>query len=183
MNRKEYMKEYSKKWRQENKEEIKNNNAAYYVKNKEKIDASNKKWALENPCKVLEMHKNWQKTNPEKRSNSILKYYLGHKEQESIRGKKYRLEHPEVRKEWKLNNPDKIGIYRDKIRIKRRLWGPPVYMNKKFAGAVRHHLEKQLIMWIPEWLHKKKGFWHDLEKGIGMVKMNTWAMAWFEGLI
>ena len=31
--------------------------------------------------------------------------------------------------------------------------------------------------------HKKIGLWHDLEKGINMVKMNAWAMAWYEGLV
>lgn len=46
--RKIYMKEYSKKYRDENCEKVKEKNRIYYIKNKDKIDDRNKKWIKEN---------------------------------------------------------------------------------------------------------------------------------------
>lgn len=49
----------------------------YYLKNREKYDARNRKWAKEHPEKIKEYGRNWQKNNPEKARSNRLKYKYG----------------------------------------------------------------------------------------------------------
>ena len=102
-NRKEYMKEYNKKYRAEHKEEMKEYNKRYSSINKERR---------------RELHEEWVKRNPDYMKQYNKKYNKEHKDEMKERNRKRREDNPEkhneYNKRWAKNNPDKI---REKTRI------------------------------------------------------------------
>jgi len=81
------------KYRSENKEKIKKQSAAYYIKNKDRIDAANKQWALGNMDKRTE-------------------HYQSNKEKIKIRDKEYREKNitkiKAKKAQWRSENVSKI---------------------------------------------------------------------------
>jgi len=54
------------RWAKENPEKVKRSDHFYYLKNKKKILARNKKWAKENPEKHKECLRKWRENNKKK---------------------------------------------------------------------------------------------------------------------
>ena len=97
---------YQKKWHFENKRKKKGYNKKYYVENKEKVKIYGKKYYTENKEKMKEYNK---------------KRYLKNKEKIKVGNKEYRLEHPEYMNKWQKENPGKIKEY----SLMRRGYGKP----------------------------------------------------------
>ena len=66
MDKKEYNKEYVKKWRLDNPEKVKEYKKKWRLDNPEKDKEYRKKWRLENTEKAKEYKKKWRLDNPEK---------------------------------------------------------------------------------------------------------------------
>lgn len=111
----------------------------------------------------------WQEAHPEYVAEYHKKYYQENKERGAEQARK-----------WQKANPEKRVKRNRKAKLKRRLWGKPTYLNARFEGSASHHMEKLVVIYIPLWLHKS--VYHDLERGINMLKINDLAMAWFEAL-
>ena len=93
--RKAYMKEYNKRYRDAHKEEKKAYMAKYRETHKEEIKAQRKKYNSENREKLLEYYRKYHKLHQEKEKA----YRDSHKEETKIRRKKYYEEHKEESKE------------------------------------------------------------------------------------
>jgi len=97
---KEEKKEYMKKWRENNKEEISIKAKKQYQNNKEEIN---------------EKHKEYRKNNKDKLSEYAKEYRENHKEEASEYQKEYRENNKEeldkYNKEWRENNKDKLSEY------------------------------------------------------------------------
>ena len=50
-------------------------------------------------------------------------------------------------------------------------------INKPFEGSVFHHLDKDVGVYIPEWLHR--AYPHNQWTGQGLDKMNETAISWW----
>ena len=100
--------EYNKKYREENKEKIKQREKKYREENKEKI----KRKTEENK----ENRKEYYKINKEKHKILTSEYYLLHKEDIKDRVKKYNIENKEKiklkHKEYYNSNKEKLNKYR-----------------------------------------------------------------------
>lgn len=158
------------KWQKTHPERMAVANKKCYQANPEKAKTRAKNWQEANPEKVVAARKKWEGSNPEKLKKYSKKYYQENKEKIIVKSKK-----------WNKANREKQSEYNNNKRFKRRAWGKPTYLNVPFKDSVSHHLEKQIIIHIPETLHQS--VWHDLEKGTNMLKINGLAMAWFEGLV
>lgn len=89
---------------------------------------------------------------------------------------------PEKVEEWKKANPAKVAEFINKLKFKKRPGRITTHsINTRFEGSSAHHMEKYIVIYLPDTLHKSVR--HDLEKGTNMLKINDLAMAWFEGLI
>jgi hypothetical protein len=52
-------------------------------------------------------------------------------------------------------------------------------LNKKFIGSEAHHLNKELVVYIPKLKHRKHYGKHCVHKPETMVEVNTEALTWF----
>jgi hypothetical protein len=163
--RREEHPEYGIKYREEHKIERNNKSKIYHLENKEQIVLKKREYRL-------------------KHKNEISKYKFENKEEIKKYRKEYYLKNKNKIIEqvinWNKANPAKIRSYKNKKRFNHKDW-TSIPFNTFFEGAVGHHYDKFHIIWIPEPLHKS--FWHDLEKGTNMDKINAWAFAWYEGLV
>tara|TARA_R110001592_G_C12947866_1_gene731056 strand:+ start:117 stop:884 length:768 start_codon:yes stop_codon:yes gene_type:complete len=133
---KEKIKERSKEWRLKNKEHIKE----YYLKNKEKIKEYKKEYQLKNREKLKKIHKEWRVDNKE----YIKEYLLKNREQTIGTRKKYRLKNREKlnkrTNEWKLNNKERVKEYTREYTRERRKTDP----NFKLLANLRSRIWKIL---------------------------------------
>lgn len=61
MDRKQYMKEYNKKYREKNKDKLKEDRKEYYIKNKVKLRKVQKIWEEKNAEKIKQQKREWYK--------------------------------------------------------------------------------------------------------------------------
>ena len=90
---KEHMKEYMKEYRENNIEKIKEYNKQYRIENKERRNKKSKQWREDNPEKRKEYGEQWLKDNPEYSKQ----YYQKNKERMD-----------KQHKQWKKDNPKNI---------------------------------------------------------------------------
>jgi len=90
----------------------------YYLKNREKVLARNKKWNKEHRKEMTERAKKWAENNPEKIKESLKKYNDNYPERRKLQYRKYRETHREkVRKtqrDYFRKNPS--AQHRNKIK-------------------------------------------------------------------
>jgi hypothetical protein len=131
---KEIIKQRQKKWREENKEYRKKYYKKHYEENKELIKENAKKYYKENKESILKYHSKWRKENKEYSKE----YYKKNKE----RDKKYREENKELKKKYdkkyRKENKESILKYQSKWR-KEKLKTEPIY---KFKYVTRNLLIK-----------------------------------------
>ena len=124
-----------KKYRQENKEKIKERSKEYYQENKEKIKEKIKKYYQENKEKIKERKKEYYQENKERSKERSKEYRQENKEKIKERSKEYRQENKEKikerRKKYRQDNKEKIKKYRqdNKEKIKER--GKEYYQENK----------------------------------------------------
>lgn len=81
----------------------------------------------------------------------------------------------------KRKDPETIHTKNETIHTRNRRRRKATFLNTWFEGSSAHHMERQIIIFIPAQLHQSVK--HDLVKGTNMLKINGLAMAWFEGLL
>lgn len=87
--------EYDRLYREEHKEQIKENDKQYYKKNRDKYIERTKQYYEENKEKVNEKHKKYAQDNKEHIKEYMKDYYQEKKEQFKEHNKQYREEHKE----------------------------------------------------------------------------------------
>ena len=150
--RKEYQKEYNKKYYQENKEKRKESYKKYYQENKEHIIEYKKKWEEENKERVKGYKKKWEEENPEYR-------------------KKWVEENPEYRKNWQKEKYHTDPCYKLRTLTSRMIYsalkegkgGESMlpYVDWNSYKELEEHLESQFEDWMTWDNH---GVWHSTEK-------------------
>lgn len=116
-------------------------------------------------------------------------YYQTHK-QKWDKIIKWKKDNPEYMRNWRTNNKEGIKAYfeewlkthKEQIRelwakhtSKRRNLGF-IYLNEQFEGAVRHHINKEYIVWVPKELHRS--VYHNVWTGQGMTEINNKVFEW-----
>jgi len=130
-NKKEYMKNYLKIWRKNNKEKSKQWHANYYEKNKEKLLLKMKKTRLLNKEKYNQTEKIWRKNNKEHIKEKNKTWYQKNKDTYNKKRKENRKNNPKIwetyehRKEylknWQKQKRQKNLLYRLNSNISRRI--------------------------------------------------------------
>lgn len=107
-------------------------------------------------------NRNWRKNHPD---------YI----------RNWRKNHPEqckkLRKIWKKTHPEKEKEHWGKINHKRRSLGF-VPLNKPFAGSEAHHIDFELVVYIPKELHKSIP--HCIFTGSRMTEINDKVFEWLD---
>lgn len=136
----------------------------YYLKHLEQENNRIKKWCLE---------------HPDRRKNHVKKYRQTHKEQYNKTRKKYRKTHREQEnkqhKKWVKKNPEKAKEMWAKHVHKRRGLGFDI-LNEPFEGAIKHHIDKKCVVYIPEQLHNS--IRHSVLKNKNMTEINDKVFEW-----
>jgi hypothetical protein len=138
----------------------------YYNNHREEQIEKALKWNREHMPQFREREKTRYHKNPLSR-NMILK-------RNSKWAKKHRSQIREKHKEWIINNPERFAEIQARERHRRRGLGY-IPLNISFIGAVRHHIDKSHVVFIPKELHNQ---YHCLKTGRGMKKMNNKAFEW-----
>ena len=160
VNRKRYMREYSKRWREENKEKIKKHAKEYRKNNFEKIKKRTEIWYENNKEKVREYKKQYRENNFEKVKEYMKKYRKDNCEELSRASKIYRLKNFKKEKEYKRlyyiknrerfrrysmlrfeNNREKIMEYRKRYMAEKRKINPKFNLNCKMSIIIRYSLK------------------------------------------
>jgi|SRR5208337_1195837 len=117
------------------------------------------------------INKKYNLTHKEQRAQ----YYQNHKEQLLEKQKKYYWGHLNQQinasKQWKKDHPDGVR----KSKAKRRGLGF-IPLNEPFEGAVRHHIDKEHIVFIPRELHESVH--HSVLRNENMTEINNKVFAW-----
>jgi len=109
-------KDYTQKWKKNNREKVLKSNRAWRQKNKEKLKQIYKDWRDKNKEKIKEYRKRYKELHPEKMKKSRKKYKLLHPDKVKESSKKYKLLHPRPKKERIIKEPKK-RIKGKKIRF------------------------------------------------------------------
>ena len=110
-----------------------------FYKNKHRNDGYSD-WCI--TCEK-ERHKKYHIANKEKRNTKNKLWRTNNKEKEALR-----------KLSWKRKNPEKRHIVDVRHNTKRKRNFGYVKINKKEYGTVGHHIDKNLVVYIPENLHK-----------------------------
>lgn len=101
-------KEYMKKYLEKHKEELKERSKKYREEHKEELKERSKKYIETHKEKINERNKKWYKENKEKRREYNKKYRKEHKEEIKKYREKNREKNRESSKNWALENPEKV---------------------------------------------------------------------------
>jgi len=141
-----------KKWRQENKNKIREYQKKYHQENRDKELDRKKKYRQENKNKLREYHKKYHQENRDKELDRKKKYYRENREKELDRKKKYyrenkeryrkynkkhRQENTEYHKKWRQENREKLREYH-----KNRCNTDPLYkLRKNVRKSIHRYLK------------------------------------------
>lgn len=98
----------NKKWVEANKDKAADSKRKWAENNPEKVLASKSKYYESNKDRVRQISRDWKRANPEKVSKSSSIYFQNNKE------KIY-----EYKKNWDKNNPEKLSQYRSNYRARK----------------------------------------------------------------
>jgi hypothetical protein len=113
---------YTKRYYKNNIEKMKEIYYNWRVNNSEKLRNNRKQYRINNPKKVKQAHDKWNKNNSEKIKQSERYYYINNSEKRKEYVNKWNKNNPEKRKEWQMNNPEKVIMKSTKSRFKCK-WG------------------------------------------------------------
>ena len=128
--------------------------------------------------------KEYRKNHLEERKKSDKKYRLTHKRRRNACYKEYmrqycrnwRKSHSdrEYRRKYRAKNPARTKTIDSKHQAKRRELGF-IPLNEPFAGSVGHHIDKNFVVYIPEFIHTSIP--HNVFTGQNMNIINAKAMS------
>jgi len=108
-NRREYLKEYGKRYR---------------LKNKKNINERMKKYRIEHKEEIYERDKQYRENNKEKLAEYFKQYRQSHKKQLREKGIQYYYNNREkmlkYSKQWQKDNPERVAIWKKRLYDKRR---------------------------------------------------------------
>ena len=134
-------KEYHKKYYKDNKEKLKETTKKYYQKNKEQRKKTIKKYHKDNKEQIREYQKKWHQENKEKLKENAKKYYQENKEQIKETAKKWHQENKEQRKEykkkWRQENKGQIREYLKNRRKTNPLFKLSCNLRQRTSNAFR----------------------------------------------
>jgi hypothetical protein len=141
----------------------------YYQENKENQVARALKWNREHMEQIKEREKNRYHQNPESKKRTL--------ERNSRWSKQHRESVTKRTKKWRLNHSEQFKEMQAKEASKRRGLGF-IPLNEPFDGAVRHHIDKEHVVYIPEELHVSVS--HCIWTGKGMEEINAKVFEWLK---
>jgi len=121
-------------------------------------------WQTNNPDKIKAI----QRKNYERHKNERHKYYLKHKQMFVLNNQHFKSRHPDEFR--KIQH-----VASNKCNIKRRCFGF-IPLNDYFDDCVAHHINKDLIIYIPQDIHRS--FYHSVLQNRNMVEINSLAFTW-----
>ena len=153
-----------KAWRKKHYAEHREENLArvkkYYATHSEQRRSYSKKWAAEHPEQKKAKQAKWDAT---------------HRKRKAELWKKWRETHPEGRKEYQkryrktTRGKETNAISHAKYHAARKGLGF-IPLNEYFEGAVKHHVDREHILYIPLEIHKSIP--HSVRKNKNMNKIN-----------
>ena len=146
--------------KEEKKEYMRQYSKQYYQENREEILREERWHSQRHKERIVR-----QKEQRERQRKHQHEYYLSHREERLAYGKY-----------WRDSNSDKTREERKRSRSKSRGLGY-IPINKYFRGSHFHHLDKDIGVYIPEWLHM--AYPHNLWTEKGMDKINAAALYWW----
>lgn len=117
----------------------------YYKEHKKETAIATTKWNKEHPERRREISRNSAKKNYNKDKQA--KWRRENPEKAKIIANKHQ-------KKYRKNNREKSNIIRKRVLNRRKRNFGYIPLNNKFPGSVGHHISKDLVIFIPEELHK-----------------------------
>ena len=167
------------KYREINKDKIKQRKKQYRLTNKEKLKEKRKEAHLKNPEKSKEYYN--------KHKDEINKYLIEHKNELKEKRKKYYQKYKNRAKEYYRKNRDKIlkqrkqyqktftgKIIAAKIYSKRQRELGFQPLNDYFENSNAHHLDKKNVIHIPSKLHKVYCHRQNNEESMKNINLKAW---------
>lgn len=115
--------------------------ADYVARNREQLNAAKLRWYYENIERAQANNRRWYRENRDRVLLSARAYYLAHREQCLARARRWRAEHLELQrfltKRWIAAHPDRMAIYYQRNRERRRLLGIDSRRRRLETAAVR----------------------------------------------
>ena len=135
-----YNKEWSKNWRENNKERIK----AYRQKYQDKARLKQKEWRERNKDKIIKHDKEWYKTHKNYYKENNKKWHQNNKEYLRLKKKEYRRNNQDklkiTRKKYIQNNKDKIRL-KDKEHYEKN---PKMHLKSKIKQLKKNAIPFKL---------------------------------------
>lgn len=132
---------------------------SYYVEHREALNEQGRKYHAEHRESDLARERVWRET---------------HREEIAAYGAEYALINRDAlaakTRSWKSENPLRVLINNRKHKAKRRVLGF-VPLNQPFDGCNGHHIDRELVVYIPEVLHMS--IRHNVWNGHNMAKINA----------
>lgn len=147
-------------------ERIKARKKAYRLAHPEMAKKRSKIWYLKNTELAKGRAKIWSLAHPEGRQRWLLvnkQYVVDYK-------RKWDLKNPEYDKEYRQSPAGKESARKHRA-VRRTLGFDPI--NKPFPGAEPHHIGREMVIYMPEKLHKS--VWHSVTRNINMGQINKLA--------
>ena len=135
--KKQWKKEYNKKYRQKNKEAIAEYKKKYDQKNKERKAEYKKEWYQKNKEAIAKYAREWYQKNKEHMKEASAEYYQKNKERIAEYNKEYN-------KEYRQNNKEAIAEYNKEYRENKY----STNLDYKFRILLRNALYKNLKRYL-----------------------------------
>lgn len=150
---KEEKREYDKNYAIKNKEKIKEQQREYYIKNKEKINKRNKEYKIKNKEKMKEQSQKYHKINKIKINLNKKQYRIKNKEKIKERNKEYKIKNKEEikkrNKEYRVKNIVKIKKQvRSKNGIIKRIYLDQIQSSKRRNHQPPLYTNEELKKWM-----------------------------------
>lgn len=155
------------------------------VQTKEERYLQRKKYREENKDILKQQYNNWYKENKDKRKEYNKEYSIEYRKNNKNKRKEYRDNNKDSinkkAREWRYNNPEKMKIFGLKQYAERKEWGNPEPLNNWFEGSHFHHLHvdsnHKIGIFIPEELHRSIS--HSYNDQESMNKINNIVIKWY----
>lgn len=164
------------KYRKNRKKEIKRSQK-YYLKNRESIRKKRKESYQKNREKYSFDSKKYRELHKDKSLETNRKSYIKNREQILIACKNKREANKEEFLEREREYYKKHREYYIEKANKRNRELEVEKINSFFVGAEAHHMDKELVVYIPRKLHRS--IYHNVFSGKGMDEINGKVLVWF----
>lgn len=157
----------------ENGEMRKKYSIRYQNQRAENMRENCRNWRNNHQEQMKTIRMKWRKAHPENIKAMKQRNYQRHREHNNRKSKEWAKDNPQKRTEiqvrWQRRNPEYIAMKNHK----RRKLGF-IELNTSFEEAHAHHLDKELVVYIPKDLHQ--AIPHNVWTGEGMSEINGKAL-------